>query len=58
MCIRDSVYATLNNSAEITYELNAGDYGTGGGEEPDPGPEKADWYIHGQTCLLYTSRCV
>ena len=37
------------NSAEITYELNAGDYGTGGGEEPDPGPEKADWYIHGQT---------
>ena len=23
--------------------------GTGGGEEPDPGPEKADWYIHGQT---------
>ena len=26
------VYATLNNSAEITYELNAGDYGTGGGE--------------------------
>lgn len=43
------VYATLNNSAEITYELNAGDYGTGGGEEPDPGPEKADWYIHGQT---------
>lgn len=24
------VYATLNNSAEITYELNAGDYGTGG----------------------------
>ena len=43
------VYATLNNSAEITYELNAGDYGAGGGEEPDPGPEKADWYIHGQT---------
>lgn len=41
------VYATLNNSAEITYELNAGDYGAGGGEEPDPGPEKADWYIHG-----------
>ena len=43
------VYATLNNSAEITYELNAGDYGAGGGEEPDPGPETADWYIHGQT---------
>lgn len=35
--------------AEITYELNAGDYGTGGGEATRPGPEKADWYIHGQT---------
>lgn len=42
------VYATLNNSAEITYELNADDYGAGG-EEPDPGPETADWYVHGQT---------
>ena len=43
------IYATLNNSAEITYELNAADYGKGGGEEPDPEPETADWYIHGQT---------
>ncbi len=43
------IYVNLNNSAEQTYELNAGDYGTGGGEEPDPEPEKADWYIHGQT---------
>ncbi|MCD7795374.1 MAG: SusE domain-containing protein [Alistipes sp.] len=41
------IYVNLNNSAEQTYELNAGDYGTGGGEEPEP--EKADWYIHGQT---------
>ena len=45
MCIRDS-----------TYELNADDYGTGG-EEPDPGPEKADWYIHGQT-VATPDRCV
>lgn len=43
------IYATLNNSEEITYELNANDYGQGGGEEPDPEPEKAAWYIHGQT---------
>lgn len=46
------VYANLNNSAEMTYELNAADYGQGGGTEPDPEPDpdpKADWYIHGQT---------
>ena len=43
------IYVNLNNSAAMTYELNAGDYGTsqGGGEEPEP--EKAAWYIHGQT---------
>ena len=43
------IYVNLNNSAAMTYELNAEDYGTsqGGGEEPEP--EKADWYIHGQT---------
>lgn len=46
------VYVNLNNSAEQTYELNAEDYNTGGGEEPDPDPDPdptADWYIHGQT---------
>lgn len=43
------VYANLNNSAELTYELNAADYGAGGGEEPDPEPETADWYVHGAT---------
>lgn len=42
------IYVNLNNSAAMTYELNAGDYGqTGGGDEPEP--ETADWYIHGQT---------
>lgn len=40
------VYVNLNNSANRTYELNAEDYGQGGGEDPDP---VADWYIHGQT---------
>lgn len=43
------VYANLNNSAELTYELNAADYGAGGGEEPDPEPETADWYVYGAT---------
>lgn len=46
------IYANLNNSAELTYELNTADYGAGG-EEPDPEPEKADWYIHGQTAASY-----
>ncbi len=32
------VYANLNNSEEMTYELNAADYGQGGGT-PDPDPE-------------------
>ena len=40
------IYVNLNNSAAMTYELNAEDYGQGG-EEPEP--EVADWYIHGQT---------
>lgn len=45
------VYVNLNNPAEMTYELNAKDFGQGGDTpepEPDPDP-KADWYIHGQT---------
>lgn len=42
------IYVNLNNSAAMTYELNAEDYGQGG-EEPEPEPEVADWYIHGQT---------
>lgn len=42
------IYVNLNNSAEMTYELNAADYGTSGGDE-EPEPETADWYIHGQT---------
>lgn len=42
------IYVNLNNSAAMTYELNADDYGQGGGEE-EPDPETADWYIHGQT---------
>ena len=44
------IYVNLNNSAAMTYELNAEDYGQGGEEpEPEPEPEVADWYIHGQT---------
>lgn len=43
------VYVNLNNPADMTYELNSGDYGIGGGDEPEPEPETADWYIHGQT---------
>lgn len=48
------VYANLNNSQEMTYELNAEDYNKGGedpGPDPGPGPEpeKADWYVHGAT---------
>lgn len=42
------IYVDLNNSAEQTYELSADDYGAGG-EEPEPDPETADWYVHGQT---------
>lgn len=34
------VYATLNNSAEITYELNAGDYGTAAAKNPTQGAGK------------------
>ncbi len=42
------IYVNLNNSAAMTYELNTEDYGQGG-EDPEPEPEVADWYIHGQT---------
>lgn len=44
------VYINLNNPDEMTWELNADDYGTGGGEEPDPKPEpETTWRVHGQT---------
>lgn len=45
------VYVNLNNSKERTYEFNADDYGKED-EGPSTGPEepeKAEWYIHGQT---------
>ncbi len=44
------LYVNLNNPDEMTWELNAADYGTGGGEEPDPKPEpETTWRVHGQT---------
>ena len=44
------LYVNLNNPDEMTWELNADDYGTGGGEEPDPKPEpETTWRVHGQT---------
>lgn len=45
------IYVNLNNSAAMTYELNTEDYGKteGGGEGEGEEPEKAAWYIHGQT---------
>ena len=43
------LYVNLNNSAEMTWELNAADYGTGG-DEPDPEPEpETTWVVHGQS---------
>lgn len=33
------IYLNLNNPDEMTFELNAGDYGTGGTPEPEPEPE-------------------
>ena len=43
------VYINLNNPDEMTWELNADDYGTGGDEpEPGPGPEY-DWAVYGNT---------
>ncbi len=42
------IYVDLNNSDGMTYELNAADYGTGGGTPPEP-PQRAAWYLHGQT---------
>ena len=44
------LYVNLNNPDEMTWELNAADYGTGGDEEPDPKPEpETTWRVHGQT---------
>ena len=46
------LYVNLNNSEEMTWELNAADYGTGGGEEtdPEPGPEPDyAWAVYGNT---------
>ena len=40
------------NPNEMTWELNAADYGQGGGEEPAPEPEpepETTWRVHGQT---------
>lgn len=43
------LYVNLNNSAEMTWELNVADYGTGG-DEPDPEPEpETTWVVHGQS---------
>lgn len=43
------VYINLNNPDEMTWELNADDYGTGGDEpEPEPKPEY-DWAVYGNT---------
>ena len=43
------LYVNLNNPDEMTWELNAADYGTGGEEpEPEPGPEY-DWAVYGNT---------
>ena len=46
------VYINLNNPNEMTWELNAADYGQGGGEETDPEPDpepETTWRVHGQT---------
>ena len=44
------LYVNFNNPEEMTWELNAADYGTGGGEEPEPEPEpETSWVVHGQT---------
>lgn len=40
------LYVNFNNPEEMTWELNAADYGTGGGEEPEP---ESTWVVHGQT---------
>ena len=39
------VYINLNNPDEMTWELNAADYGQGGGE-PEP---ETSWRVHAQT---------
>ena len=45
------LYVNLNNSEELTWELNADDYGTSG-EEPEPEPE-VSWRLHAQTVELF-----
>ena len=43
------LYVNLNNPDEMTWELNADDYDTGGDEpEPEPEPEY-DWAVYGNT---------
>ena len=44
------LYVNFNNPEEMTWELNAADYGTGGGEEPEPEPEPDYvWSLYGAT---------
>ncbi len=46
------LYVNLNNPDEMTWELNADDYGTGGDEpEPEPEPETT-WRVHAKTVEL------
>ena len=42
------LYVNLNNPDEMTWELNAADYGTGGGDEPEQAPEY-EWSLAGST---------
>ena len=44
------LYVNLNNPDEMTWELNADDYDTGG-DEPEPEPETT-WRVHGKTVEL------
>lgn len=47
------LYVNLNNSEELTWELNADDYGTSA-EEPEPEPEpEVSWRLHAQTVELF-----
>jgi hypothetical protein len=41
------IYVDMNNAAKMTYQLSAADYGKGNDEPPQP--ERAAWYLHGQT---------
>lgn len=48
------VYVNLNNPEEMTWELNAADYGTGGDTpEPEPEPE-FEWSLYGATAASGT----